>query len=295
MDFGGSKIDLATAGLDGSVLEWKRISTEPERGAEQAVQRALSVGRELINRTILRWGGRCLAAAAVSPGIVASDHVELAPNVPGWEHLALPALVQDGLSLSRVVVGTDVKAATLAEARWGSLRGAEPGVFVGIGTGLGIGIVTGGSVLIGAHGAAGEIGYNLRSPKDALVSGLPHKPLEKTVGGRFLAERATRLLGRETTTQDAFASQDPDVAKLIESSLNELTFHLTNLSITVDPERIALGGGVMASGQKILEGLRERIKISAPFSPDIVVAHFLGREALHGAIVLALDVVGSQQ
>ena len=61
-----------------------------------------------------------------------------------------------------VTMATDVKAAALAEARWGALAGVDPGVYLNLGTGLAAAIVAGGRVLAGANGAAGEIGYNLR-------------------------------------------------------------------------------------------------------------------------------------
>ena len=90
----------------------------------------------------------------------------LAPNVPGWDGLSLPAALREGLSIDCLELGNDVKAAALAEARWGRLRGADPALLVLLGTGVAAGIVVGGEVVTGAHGAAGEFGYNLRGPQD---------------------------------------------------------------------------------------------------------------------------------
>ena len=36
-----------------------------------------------------------MAVSAVSPGIVYEDRVALAPNVPGWQELQLPALLRE--------------------------------------------------------------------------------------------------------------------------------------------------------------------------------------------------------
>ena len=58
-------------------------------------------------------------------------------------------------------VATDVKAAATAEARWGALAGYDPAIYLNLGTGLGAAIVVDGRVVKGAHGASGEIGYNL--------------------------------------------------------------------------------------------------------------------------------------
>jgi glucokinase len=50
----------------------------------------------------------------------------LAPNVPGWEELALVPIMREALGLRCVAVSNDVKAAGLAEVRWGALVGADP-------------------------------------------------------------------------------------------------------------------------------------------------------------------------
>src|SRR4051794_17009648 len=143
VDFGGTKLDVATATLDGTVLATERLHTEAAAGAEQAVQRALACARALAAQAAQRTGGTLVAAAASSPGIVLEDRILLAPNVPGWTDLPLGARLREGLELDDVVCETDVKAATLAEVRWGALQGADPGVFLNLGTGLAAGFAVG--------------------------------------------------------------------------------------------------------------------------------------------------------
>jgi len=84
VDFGGTKIALATADLDGRVLEQGRLRTEADRGAPQALRRTLARARALMARTAARCGGRCLGAGSVSPGIAREDRVDLVPTLPGW-------------------------------------------------------------------------------------------------------------------------------------------------------------------------------------------------------------------
>src|SRR5258705_9394712 len=132
VDFGGTKVALATAAVEGEILQTTRLQTNATDGAAQALERSLDAARALIDDT----AGRCVAVGAVSPGIVKADRVLLAPNVPGWDALALPDALREGLEIDSVAVGNDVKAAALAEARWGSLRGADPGLLVILGTGV---------------------------------------------------------------------------------------------------------------------------------------------------------------
>ena len=101
-------------------------------------------------------------------------------------------------------MATDVKAAALAEARWGALAGADPGVYLNLGTGLAAAIVIGGVVLSGANGAAGEIGYNLRQLADVGDAG--YLTLEEAVSGRALARLSGRPPRRRSRTAPIPAS-----------------------------------------------------------------------------------------
>jgi glucokinase len=291
IDFGGTKLDVATATLDGMILAGERLETAAAGGAEQAVERALACARALARDASSATGGTLVAAGAASPGIVLEDRILLAPNVPGWTDLPLAARLREGLELACVVCETDVKAATLAEARWGALRGADPGVFVNVGTGLGAGIVLGGRVVHGANGAAGEIGYALRGVGDDHGAVNGHAPLEEHAGGRALGERASALLGGDLSAADLFARAadgDPDARALVDETLDELAVHVANLAVLVDPARIAVGGGLMHSAERVLAALRRRVRQAAPFPPEVVPAHFVHDAALRGAIALAI-------
>ena len=290
IDFGGTKVDVGTARLDGELILSERLETLAERGAVQAVERTIESARRLAAET----DGVCLGAGAASPGIVEAARVLLAPNVPGWDELHLPALLRDGLGLECVAVANDVNAAALAEHRWGALSGCDTGVFVSLGTGIKAGLVIGGKVFEGAHRAAGEIGYSLRDPADGASYTAGHAPLEEFVGGRALGERASALTGVQLNGADAFSHPELP-ASFLEEWLAELTMHVANLAITLDPERIAVGGGLMAHADKILPALRERVAAAVPFPPDVLPARFLQDGAHRGAVALAIDAAAERQ
>jgi glucokinase len=286
LDFGGTKVDVGTARRDGELILSERIETNAARGALQAVERAIDAARSLAERT----DGDCVGAGAVSPGIIEEDRVLLAPNVPGWDGLHLPALLRDGLGLSSVAVANDVNAAALAETRWGALAGSDVSLFLSLGTGVKAGLVIGGQVFEGAHRAAGEIGYSLRHPADGPSFAEGHAPLEEFVGGRALGERASALVGAQVTAAEVFSH--PDIPpSFLKHWLAELSMHVANLAIALDPERIAVGGGLMAHADTILPVLRDRLAAAVPFPPKIVPARFLQDGALRGAAALASDAV----
>ncbi|MEU0934747.1 ROK family protein [Embleya sp. NPDC005971] len=292
IDFGGTKIALATARPDGTILASERLITEAREGAVQAVRRAMAATRELVAHTAATTGGRCVAVGAVSPGIVLPDRILLAPNVPGWQDLALATTLCEGLGLEpeRVAVGNDAKAAALAEYRWGALRGADPAILLTVGTGIAAAIVLGGRVLGGANGAAGEIGYLLRGRGDTGF-GAGHAPLEEYVSGIGLGARGSELLGREVDAAALFTDPDPQVRTLVDEALDELAVHVANLALTLDVQRIAVTGGLMRSASRVLGAIRARARVAVPFPPVVVRARFLQDAALRGAVSLAAEVL----
>jgi glucokinase len=66
---------------------------------------------------------------------------------------------------------------------------------------------------------------------------------------------------------------------------------IANMAILLDPERIAVGGGMMGSAERVLAALRRRLERAVPFPPEVVRARFVHDTALRGAVALALDAV----
>jgi glucokinase len=289
LDFGGTKIDVATANLDGQLLQQHRLETHASQGAEQAIERAFAMARNLIATKTEMTDGHCLAVGGVSPGIILPDRVLFAPNIPGWEELALLDMIREGIGIPRVAVGNDVKAAAVAEVRWGSLKEADPAVFLNLGTGIGAALVISGRVHTGAHGAAGEIAYHLRGLSNERGVAYGHAPLEEAVGGRAIGDRGSILLKRKMSAADVFADSDIRARSLVADILAELAVHVANITIFIDPMRIALGGGMMGSAEVILSFLTSRLHSAVPFPPEVVQAQFVHDGALRGAVALALE------
>src|SRR5260370_27708720 len=89
IDFGGTKIAVATADTTGSILKQARLDTHASQGAQQVLERTLVTAHELIERTVAEAGGQCVAVGAVTPAIVHDNGELLSPNIPGWEQASL--------------------------------------------------------------------------------------------------------------------------------------------------------------------------------------------------------------
>jgi len=288
LDFGGTKIAGAVCDMTGFRLGSMTIDTRAADGAQTSLERGLLAARSLLDTSA---GGRPLAAVgACTIGIPSENGISLAPTIPGWGALVLDRELRRVFEGAEIRLATDVKAAAQAEAEWGALVGCDPGIYLNLGTGLAVAIVANGAVVAGSHGAAGEIGYNLRHLTDVGQLLDDRLPLEGAVSGMALTRAARNVFPTAESAAAVFerAADNPRVARLVTDFIAELSYHLVNLAIAVDPARIVVGGGMVRSWDQLYGGLREALDAAVPFPPDLVRADFPFDAPLMGALALGV-------
>jgi glucokinase len=288
LDFGGTKIAGAVCDMTGFRLGSMTIDTRAADGAQTSLERGLLAARSLLDTSA---GGRPLAAVgACTIGIPSENGISLAPTIPGWGALVLDRELRRVFEGAEIRLATDVKAAAQAEAEWGALVGCDPGIYLNLGTGLAVAIVANGAVVAGSHGAAGEIGYNLRHLTDVGRLLDDRLPLEGAVSGMALTRAARNVFPTAESAAAVFerAADNPWVARLVTDFIAELSYHLVNLAIAVDPARIVVGGGMVRSWDQLYGGLREALDAAVPFPPDLVRADFPFDAPLMGALALGI-------
>ncbi|MEV4012310.1 ROK family protein [Nonomuraea angiospora] len=276
IDVGGTKVAIGVSTADGPALSAHvRLDTGPD-----TLARALAAARAL--------DGAPTAVGFSTCGVIRDGVVRLAPNVPGWEGLELPRLLQEAYGATPVAIDNDVNAAAAAELRWGALRGISTGVYLNLGTGLAAALVVDGRVVPGAHGAAGEIGYLQVTPGEpAFADG--RVPLEERVSGGALAARGAALLGRPVTAAELLGGGH--ARKLVDEVLRTLAMSVANLCVVLDPERLVVGGGMMGAAELILPRLTAEVGRAVPFPPEVRPARFADDAPLLGALALARAAV----
>jgi glucokinase len=291
VDFGGTKIAVGACDLDGRRLASSTLSAEGDRGAGVTLRRGIDAARSLLRDLV---GVELSAVGVATFGIPAADHVGLAPTIAGWDRLALHDELAGAFDGVPVSVMTDVKAAALAEARWGSLVDRDPGLYLNLGTGLAAAIVVGGRVVRGHHGAAGEIAYNLRRPQDVGVPSESRRLLEDRVSGRALADRGRDLTGEVVDASEVFrlaAAGDQPAAAAVDEMLTELAFHVVNLVIAVDPQRVVVGGGLVGSWDTLQPRFRRALEAGVPYPPELALATFPFDAPLVGALAVGVETL----
>jgi len=293
LDFGGTKIAMAICDPSGNRIADTVMATDAEVGAVNVFARSIAAARDLLSAAAP--DSELVAVAAATFGIPFEDRVELAPAIPGWESLAFGRELRAAFPGVPLRMATDVKAAALAESRWGALAGSDPAIYLNLGTGLATAIVAGGNVINGAHGAAGEIGYNVREPADVGRSATERLTLEDVVSGRGLASVARAEFGQRLSTADLFdlAPADPVAARIVETFIGELAQHIVNLAIAVDPATIAVGGGLARSWETLAPPMRNALDAAVPYPPDLVLAKFPFDAPLIGALALGVETAAA--
>jgi fructokinase len=215
---------------------------------------------------------------------------------PGWAGTDVVGTLRRACGVP-VGFDTDVNAAALGEWRHGAARGLDTFVYLTVGTGIGGGGLVGGRLL---HGLVHPEMGHLRVPHDHVADPFPgvcpfHGDcLEGLASGPAMAARWRA----PAETLDA-----GHAAWALEARYLALALH--NIVCTLSPQRLVIGGGVMA--QPALLPL-VRHELSALLNgyiqtPDIlqrmdeyVVAPALGtRAGVAGALVLAAQRAGNDR
>ncbi|MCI6378034.1 MAG: ROK family protein [Clostridiales bacterium] len=229
LEAGGTKMVLAVYTQDGSELERLTLPTEtPEKTMpsmiaffrDHAVD-ALGVGS---------FGPLDLNPASPTYGCITST-----PKL-AWRDYPLLSALLDGRDIP-AGIDTDVNAAVMAECELGAARGCQSAVYITVGTGIGGGVYVNGQTV---HGLLHpEVGHMLLRPHpddpnphgvcpyhDGCLEGLAAGP---AIGARIGGDARTLADGHPTFALEAYY----------------LAQMCVNLIVTVSPERILLGGGVM--------------------------------------------------
>jgi glucokinase len=302
VDVGATKLAAGVVSPGGEVLNRVRLPTagSPE-GLLETIVRAVSEVRE---------GYEVGAVCLTVPGNVlsAKNMVIFSPNLHAIEGIPLKDELEPRIGLP-LTVENDNNAAAWGEFRYGAGSGAEHFVYVGLGTGIGGGIVIYGELLRGAQGSAGELGHVTINPTGPRCACGNRGCLEAYSSGSAIERRAREVaaeqpysaLGRLASERRVLGedvgrlAREGDEASLsvLEEAGRWLGIGLAGFVNIFNPEVVAVGGGVMASGDLILKPAREEVYLRAR-SPgrDLVEVRQATRGAdsgVLGAAALARD------
>ncbi len=259
IDVGATKVAAGLVDTEsGEVLERERVATARDGSAvlDDCVRLAGA-----LHRPDLEGVGVALCELVRPDGSIASS-VSV-----DWTGLDVGAAFSH---VAPAVVDSDVRAAALAEARFGVGRERESMLYVNVGSGVSHTMLVGGRPLAGARG-------------NAIVTGAP--PVETWSSGLGLA----RAAGVESAEE---ALADPGHAGAVAQAAARLGETLAVLVNALDPEVVVLGGGlgsVPAYRDAVAQAARPLIYAEETRGVEIVGAAKGADGALIGAALVAAE------
>jgi fructokinase len=234
---------------------------------------------ETVRHAVEFFSGHDLTAAGIAsfgPIDCKQGYITNTPKA-GWRNFDLAGTFRLAL---RVPIGfdTDVNGAALAEHRWGAARGLHTFLYVTVGTGIGGGAVVNNQVLHGRNHP--EMGHVL-IPHDGRFAGVcPFHGacLEGLASGPAIEAR-----------WGSKAADLPPDHPAWEAEAGYLAAGLVNWILTLSPQRVILGGGVMGQAHlfALLEAQLAKLLNGYVEPPEIVAPELGNRSGVLGGVVLA--------
>lgn len=193
-----------------------------------------------------------------------------------------------------ITIGNDAKCAANAEVGFGCLQGIKDAAVIVLGTGIGGCLVIDGKVHIGKNFASGEFSC-ISTAKYCNESSNSDWCQENGIEGLLKSVQRVMKTKQEYTGKEIFEmaiQNDPAVISGIDNFCNTLVRQMYNLQAILDPEVIAIGGGI--SKQPILlEYINKHIDRMHSFyqrnnyplaKPQVVICHYGNDANLIGAL-----------
>lgn len=302
LDVGGTKVlGVAVDPRDpATVVAEGRVAT-PD-GGEGLVDTLLELTESL--------GPTPSAIGVGVPGLVdRAGTLHMGPHLRRMHEVPLARLLTERSGVP-AVVDNDANCHAVGEQAAGAAVGAEDALVVTLGTGIGAGIITGGQLLRGANGFAGEPGHMIVDPdgppcpcgkrgcweRFASGTGLGRLARDAAGGGRLhaavaLAGGDPEAVRGEYVTASA-RTGDAESQAVLDELAHWIALGLANLVNVLDPAVIVIGGGLVEAADLLLPEVRRRFAAlvmageQRPIVP-IVPAALGERAGAIGAAVLA--------
>jgi fructokinase len=247
VEAGGTKFVCALGSGPGAILERAIIPTQtPEKTLAAAIDFLKSAEKK-------HGAAKALGLCSFGPvdmraGSPTYGYITTTPK-PGWRNTDILGAFRRAFPVP-AGFDTDVNGAALGEARWGAAGGLSNVLYITVGTGIGGGVLAEGRPL---HGLLHPEMGHIRVPHDRVRDPYPGSCpwhgdcLEGLACGPAIEKRAGKPAGR-------IAQDDP----IWDLEAEYLAAAVCNFTLTLSPEIIILGGGLMRA-----PGLLAKIRLRA--------------------------------
>lgn len=286
-DIGGTNLKAGLVDDEGNILS--EVVKPFPRGQSHIL--VLDIMEEMVEELLLganRNMGEVRSIGIAVPGSLDTQNEKVihAHNL-GFHDLPLKQLCQERWQDIPVFLANDANAAALGELHKGAFVGCKTAVLFTLGTGVGGGMILGGKLFNGGMGHGVELGHVRLVHNGPLCTCGNHGCIETVCSAMFFESRG--FVAKEVI--DEAKSGNAEAVKLFQEYLGYLSDAIVSIAVLLDPEVIALGGGISQAGDFLFEPLRKLVEEKSFFKfPHKVVPTILGNRAgIVGAAMLCKE------
>lgn len=263
VDVGGTSVKIGKFNRAGDLLDKFSVKTDLSNHGANILKDIIQAIKENIATDEI------IGIGLGVPGPVKNNVVIHCVNL-GWGRKDLEKEVHSLINDENIIIqaGNDANVAAAGEMFKGIAKGYKNVVMFTLGTGVGGGIILDGKVVEGVNGSGGELGHVIVDQRHNFACNCGKKGCLETVASAtgIVNLAKTRLAHSKVWSplrkyEDFSAKKVFDCAKeddaigkqTIDEAMRYLALAMANVSLTLDPEIIVIGGGVSNAGEIILE------------------------------------------
>lgn len=233
LEAGGTKMVCAIGDENGTITE--RISF-PTETPEITLPKLIAFFKD---KNIEALGIGCFGPIDLNRNSKTYGCITSTPKA-AWRNCNIVAAFQEALGVP-VGFDTDVNGSVLGEVTWGCAKGLQNAIYITIGTGVGVGVFAHGKLL---HGMLHPEGGHILLPKHP----------EDTYKGRcpYHGDQCLEGLAAGPAVEERWGKKGIELAdqkEVWELEAYYIAVALVNYILTLSPQKIILGGGIMHQEQ----------------------------------------------
>lgn len=285
----GAVVDGAAA------LTARKSAFTPRTDQEELIGTIVTMAGRLAEQAE-RDGVPASALGLAIPGLIdeTTGVVNRSPNLP-LEGVRLGGILQERLGMPAFLVH-DASAGAIAEHAVGVGRAVSDMLLVVMGPGVGSAVISGGQVLRGAHGSAGEVGHIVVDPT-GLVCGCGGRGCVETFASETSIARRYTLAAKEAILAEEViakaAAGNPAAARVWNDALGALATVIATAVALIDCELVVLSGtmGITSEALAPLGALLSK-RINLVNLPRVEVGALGDAAGVLGAAAIAFERAG---
>lgn len=318
VDLGGTNIAAGLVDSSGMLVHAIKRPTGTHRGRACIVEDICQMCLELVTEAEARGLSTPQAIGIGVPCVVDKDMalIHRAANLgAGWDDVPLKQLVEAATGL-KTWLDNDGNLAGLAEYHAGALKGVQNGILLTLGTGIGGGFIFNGKLYRGSYGLAPEVGHMVIGENFYNCNCGKNGCFETFASATAVIRYAEKLIAEgqypQSILYDASRKGQLNAHRIFEAAktgdalgfavVDRMTTYLASGIVSLinlmDPEVIALGGGVAYAGDFLMDMVKEKVQKNL-FMQDFPTARFalasMGNDAgIIGAAMLGQMMLAAQ-